>query len=258
MIKFFFLSLLCHLLLFSALFFLKLPKPPKVFQARVFISTPNNSKTQTSAKKKVTSVKKITTSKVKKSKPKQLSFPKIVTSYPLKIQGLDLENKNLNNLKIENLEQKFTPTDLELKEIQEQKPAIDLQHNQFDLDKKTSQEKPTISTQEDTKNIIDNYSSTKNIYIQNYQNLLASIVRNNWNHALQNNSLQTRVKIYISKDGNLLDYEIIKKSNVLSFDLSVVNALEVSTPFPPFPKIFKQDSEIFYFQFQGGGTLISQ
>lgn len=257
MTRFFFLSIFCHLLLLSLVLFFQMPKPPKVFQTKIFFSTPNALPKPAVTKKKISPIK--TPPKVIQKAPVKPTLPKLVTSSSLKLQGIDLENINLNDFEIKNqLEQESIPTNLDLKEIQEQKPNINLEQLQLDLETPKPKTKPIISNKQDTKTILNTEQFSDNIYIQNYQSILAAIVKSNWNNALQDTNLKTRVKIHISQTGELLEYEVLKKSNVISFDLSVTNALEISAPFPVFPENLTKKSQVFYFQFQGGGNLISQ
>ena len=244
MTRFFYLSLFCHLLLISSVIFIKTPQPPKVFRAQVYF-TPQ-------IKKVITKKTIPKTQQPKKPVTKKLAQPKVVNNSLLKIQNLDLDNLNV----IDQITKQIKPI-LEPRKISEQLPLLDLEQTKPSLENLKTQKQPSLNKQSATESLDINNPLAENI-IQNYRNILAAIIKNNWHNSLQNKNLQTLIKASIQKDGQLLSYTVLKKSNIISFDLSVVDALKISTPFPPFPKNYKKEVEIFYFQFQGGGSLISK
>ena len=71
-------------------------------------------------------------------------------------------------------------------------------------------------------------------------------VRANWAYpiALQSQKdLEAVVELTVKQDGSILKYELIKRSNDIIFDESVIKAIERTGSMPPFPEGFIQDEE---------------
>lgn len=238
--RFFFLSLVCHLLLILSFFFLKVPEKPKVFEAKIYF---------TPAPPKPAQKKTITKKNVKPAI--KASPPKIISNPSLEINNLNLDNFEKINL-LEDLDEEITPTNLELETIEKETSIEEVE---------IETETPNETLEEAVKNNTENNSQLnylEGIAVQNYKNLLSSIVRNNWSSPLQDTNLKLVIKVQIQKNGELINYTVIKESGVVSFDLSALGAIKISQPFPPLPEIYKEEVVDFYFQFQGGSILIPQ
>jgi colicin import membrane protein len=85
-----------------------------------------------------------------------------------------------------------------------------------------------------------------------YQMEVEMKVRSNWAYpvALQSQKdLEAVVALKVHRDGSIMKYNLIKRSNNIIFDESVIKAIERTGSMPPFPEGFNQNEEEFEITF---------
>ena len=245
----FFISLIGHFSLLFFILFFDIPKNPQKFQVKVFFESPAST-----VKKKIPVTKKKQTNQ--KVAPRKTNLPQIITNSPLKLENLNLEIPLLSKLNTDEPQPQILKEKPVLEKISNQKPTIDLQQVNPQIEQQDIDIIPSIVSNQTTPQVIN--SEVDKEFWRGYKNRLAAIIRSNWDNAIQDTQVQTLVKITIQKNGGLIAYDILKKSGIFSFDLSVERALEISAPFPPFFAEYEEQDKVFHLQFQGGGSLISQ
>lgn len=74
-------------------------------------------------------------------------------------------------------------------------------------------------------------------------------IKLNWDPTTESQNKVIIVLFEISKDGDLLRSKVIKSSGIDSVDKSVIQAIQLTAPFPPLPQSFNRDSIIIEFTF---------
>jgi TonB family protein len=85
---------------------------------------------------------------------------------------------------------------------------------------------------------LDNPDFTYGYYVDQ---MLAQISRN-WTRPPVGSGIQAVLHYRILRDGSIVDAEIVESSGVASFDLAALRAVESSSPLPPLPRGFREDS----------------
>ncbi len=89
-------------------------------------------------------------------------------------------------------------------------------------------------------------ASSGGISMRIYQMEVETKIRGNWAYpvALQSQkNLEAVVLVKVKRDGTILTYELVKRSNNSIFDQSVIKAIEKSGSMPPFPEDFRENDE---------------
>ena len=74
-------------------------------------------------------------------------------------------------------------------------------------------------------------------------------IQENWRPPTLNTSIATRIYFNIAKDGTLLRAYVEKKTGIISFDMSAMNAVTESAPFSPLPEDFPEKELGVHFEF---------
>ena len=82
--------------------------------------------------------------------------------------------------------------------------------------------------------------------LQIYKTRVWNKVRGNWSYPdllAPKGNLEAIVLVTVTSEGQIRDYRLLKKSGNALFDQSVVRAVRLSEPFPPFPEEYVKRSE---------------
>jgi TonB family protein len=84
---------------------------------------------------------------------------------------------------------------------------------------------------------------TKGFPLKEYADLIIERIKGNWYipTTLQRSKGRTTVIFYIDKDGRYTNVKIVGSSGIESFDITALNAIINSNPFPPLPRGFPGD-----------------
>ncbi len=237
--RFLFASFTCHLLLALAisLYYSTSYIPVQPIKTKVYFQ--KSSKTQTSNAK----------SNQTKSKQKTLQSSSKSSSTS------NFDNNLARSLKQLNLE---ADEDL-LREVQEgldvvQEPDLkNIQLNQPSSPNITNNNKKTTTQNLTVKTEASAVDSTQ----QNneYKKLIEAIIQNNWKSSFSDKKLQVIIQAKILKTGALDDVKIVRNSRLSAFDLSALEAIKNSHPFPVIPNEYRVKEFVFVFRFQGGRIL---
>ena len=88
-----------------------------------------------------------------------------------------------------------------------------------------------------------------------YKKLIGHIIQNNWKSSFSDKKLQVIIQAKILKTGKLDSLKVMQSSKLLAFDLSAVEAIKTSDPFPAIPDKYGVKDFVFIFRFQGGQIL---
>jgi len=114
----------------------------------------------------------------------------------------------------------------------------------------TEPKTPTTVTEQEMKTFSDQKSAitqegsglfdTEGFDLTDYKNVIVERIKGNWYipTTLQKSKGHTTVIFYIAKDGRYADARIVGSSGSVSFDLTALNAIINSNPFPPLPRGF--------------------
>lgn len=89
-------------------------------------------------------------------------------------------------------------------------------------------------------------ASRGGISMRIYQMEVETKIRSNWAYpvALQSQrNLEAVVLVKVKRDGTILTYELVKRSDNTIFDQSVIKTIEKSGSMPPFPEDFRENDE---------------
>ena len=142
-----------------------------------------------------------------------------------------------------------------LQEVQEeldfsQTPSLkNIQLNQNTLPNITSSENKNLVISEENLAADSAHQNSK------YRKLIEAIVQNNWKSSFSDKKLQVIIQAKILKTGKLNSLKIMQSSKLLAFDLSAVEAMKSSDPFPAIPDKYGVKEFVFVFRFQGGQIL---
>lgn len=79
-----------------------------------------------------------------------------------------------------------------------------------------------------------------------YRKSLAKLVTANWVVPLTSvKDFQILIEVHIGPRGNIIDIRPIKRSGLAILDAAAERAIRVSTPFPEFPKSFKENRKLY-------------
>jgi TonB family protein len=71
--------------------------------------------------------------------------------------------------------------------------------------------------------------------------MLAQLSRN-WNRPLVGSGVEAMIHFRIERGGKILDIQIVRSSGINAFDLAALRAVQASSPLPPLPRAFREDS----------------
>ena len=71
--------------------------------------------------------------------------------------------------------------------------------------------------------------------------LLAQLSRN-WNRPLVGSGVEAMIHFRIERGGKIFDIQIVRSSGINAFDLAALRAVQASSPLPPLPRAFREDS----------------
>ena len=78
-------------------------------------------------------------------------------------------------------------------------------------------------------------------------------VRGNWSYpeilASKQSDLEAVVQVSVSREGRIRAFKLIKRSGNELFDQSVIRAVRLSEPFPPFPKGYLKSFDVVELRF---------
>ena len=159
--------------------------------------------------------------------------------------------KNLKSLNLEANENLLQEVQEELNFFQE--PDLkNIQLNQPTSPVITNNKKTT------TQSLAVNTEITAVDYTQqnnDYKKLIGAIIQNNWKSSFSDKKLQVLIQAKILKTGALESIKVVKKSKLSAFDLSALEAIKNSRPFPVIPNEYRVKEFVFVFRFQGGKIL---
>ncbi len=160
--------------------------------------------------------------------------------------------------------------DSNLKQINLSKDGNLLQKMQEELDLSQT---PSLKNIQLNQNTLPNIISSKKIVTKNpviseenlavdfahqnseYKKLIGHIIQNNWKSSFSDKKLQVIIQAKILKTGKLDSLKVMQSSKLLAFDLSAVEAIKTSDPFPAIPDKYGVKDFVFIFRFQGGQIL---
>lgn len=88
-----------------------------------------------------------------------------------------------------------------------------------------------------------------------YKRLIGVIIQNNWKSSFSDKKLQVIIQAKILKSGILDNLKVVRKSRLPAFDLSALEAIKNSHPFPAIADKYQVKEFVFVFRFQGGRIL---
>jgi len=71
--------------------------------------------------------------------------------------------------------------------------------------------------------------------------MLAQLSRN-WNRPLVGSGVEAMIHFRIERGGKIFDIQIVRSSGINAFDLAALRAVQASSPLPPLPRAFREDS----------------
>ncbi len=104
-------------------------------------------------------------------------------------------------------------------------------------------QKPTIPNENSVQKPMD-----KNV-LDNYIKQIEEPIKMNWTPPLGSNLKKASVKFTINKDGELIKNRIYESSYMDDFDMSALDAIEMSKPFPPLPEALERETLDIIFTF---------
>ncbi|MEO8276395.1 MAG: TonB family protein [Thermoanaerobaculia bacterium] len=75
-----------------------------------------------------------------------------------------------------------------------------------------------------------------------YVDQMLAMIQRNWVRPLVGSGVEATVHYRIERDGRIADVRIAASSGINSFDLAALRAVQASTPLPPLPRAFRDDS----------------
>jgi len=85
---------------------------------------------------------------------------------------------------------------------------------------------------------LDNPDFTYGYYVDQ---MLSQISRN-WTRPPVGSGVEALIHYRILRDGRIVDAEVARSSGIASFDLAALRAVQTSSPLPPLPRAFRDDS----------------
>ena len=75
-----------------------------------------------------------------------------------------------------------------------------------------------------------------------YVDQMLGMISSNWQRPALGGKVEAMVHFRIHTDGSITDLRIVKSSGYNSFDLAGLRAVQLATPFPPFPQSYRHKS----------------
>jgi TonB family protein len=75
-----------------------------------------------------------------------------------------------------------------------------------------------------------------------YVDQMLALISRNWTRPLVGGGVEAWIHFEIERDGRLRDIRILRSSGINSFDLAALRAVQASSPLPPLPRAFREDS----------------
>lgn len=85
---------------------------------------------------------------------------------------------------------------------------------------------------------LDNPDFTYGYYVDQ----MLALISRHWVRPPVGGGIEAWIHYRIERDGRILDVEIIRSSGINSFDLAALRAVQSSTPLPPLPRAYREDS----------------
>ncbi len=137
------------------------------------------------------------------------------------------------------------------------------------LPKKSWRQRQTVKSEKSTKTKTDSKASSKKTGSTPVQGMkvdqdfdypeylltIRSLIEKNWRAPSIRTALQTRVFFRIQRNGDLTRTFVEIKTGNMNFDMSALNAVIQSKPFPPLPDDFKGEEIGIHMDFIYGGGM---
>jgi TonB family protein len=75
-----------------------------------------------------------------------------------------------------------------------------------------------------------------------YVDQMLALISRNWTRPLVGGGVEAWIHFEIERDGRLRDVRILRSSGINSFDLAALRAVQSSSPLPPLPRAFREDT----------------
>jgi TonB family protein len=75
-----------------------------------------------------------------------------------------------------------------------------------------------------------------------YVDQMLALISRNWTRPLVGGGVEAWIHFEIERDGRLRDIRILRSSGINSFDLAALRAVQSSSPLPPLPRAFREDT----------------
>ena len=86
--------------------------------------------------------------------------------------------------------------------------------------------------------MLDNPDFTYGYYVDQ----MVSLISRNWTRPLVGGGVEAWVHFDIARDGSISGIRIVRSSGINSFDLAALRAVQSTSPLPPLPRAFREDS----------------
>ena len=75
-----------------------------------------------------------------------------------------------------------------------------------------------------------------------YVDQMLALISRNWTRPLVGGGVEAWIHFEIERDGRLRDIRVLRSSGINSFDLAALRAVQSSSPLPPLPRAFREDT----------------